>query len=266
MTRKTLTALCTAAALVLGAGCTTTSANGKKDADLSKDPKAQDNAHIHYDLGLNAQAQGDVRTALNEFNLALQYEPGFADAENALGILYHLSFRQLDEAEKHYKQALALKPDYSGAKVNLAALYLDEGRYDEAIALDEEVLKDLEYKNQYLPANNEGWAWYKKGDTARALALIQETVRANPEFCQGYRNLGLIYADQGKLDLALTELQRMVKKCPESAQGFYDLGRVQLRAHDDAGAMKSFQSCKEKSKEGDPLLDDCTRLVAGGKP
>lgn len=248
----------------LAAGCTTTSSAKKED--LANDPKAQDNAHIHYDLGLNAQASGDVRSALNEYNLALQYDPNFADAENALGILYHLAFRQPDEAEKHYKKALQLKPDYSGAKVNLAALYLDLGRYDEAIALDEEVLKDLSYKNQYLPANNEGWAWYKKGDTARALSLILETVRANPDFCQGYRNLGLIYAEQGKLDLAQTELERMVKKCPESAQGFYDLGKVQLRAHKDAAAMKSFQLCRDKSKEGDPLLDDCTRLVGGGGP
>lgn len=246
------------AALVL-AGCTTT----PPKPDPKDDPKAHDNAEIHFNLGAQAQANQDVRQALNEYQVALQYDPNYADPENGLGLLYHLSFRQLDEAEKHYQRALAIKPDFSKAKVNLAALYLDEARYDEAIALDEQVLKDLQYQGGFLVANNEGWAYYKKGDAQRALALIKEAVRVNPDFCQGYRNLGIIYAETGQVDAARLELDRMVKKCPEAPQGWYELGKVQLKQKDEAGAKASFAKCRDHAGESDPLFEDCAKLSGG---
>jgi Tfp pilus assembly protein PilF len=249
-------------ALALLAGCP---AAQVKDDAKSEDPKAREQAQIQYDLGANDQAQGNVRQALNEYQTAISIDPYFYEAENAQGLLYHLSFRQLDESERHYKRALELKPDYSSAKNNLAALYSELGRYDACIALEEEVLKDLQYKNSHLAANNQGWCYFKKGDAARALQLIQETVRANPEFCQGYRNLGLIYAEQGKLDTAQLELERLVKKCPDSPQGYADLGEVMLRQKQPDEARKNFILCRDKAKEGDPLLEDCARK-AGGKP
>jgi len=243
--------------LAFAAGCTT----AKPKPDPLVQTKAQDNARIHFDLGVNAQSHGDVRTALQEYLNAVQFDPNCYQAENALGVLYHLSFRQPAVAEKHYQRALQIKPTDSATKVNLAALYLDQQRYGEAIALDEQVIADLEYKKQYLPANNEGWAYFKKGDAARALQLIQDAVRSNPGFCQGYRNLGLIYESQDKLDLSALELSRMVKKCPDSAQGWYDLGRLQLRQHQADAAKKSFAKCRDASKEGDPLLDGCAKLA-----
>ena len=228
--------------------------------------KAHENATIQFSLGANDQASGNVRQALAEYQQALVYDPNYPEAENALGLLYHLSFRQLDESEKHYLQALKLKPDYASAKNNLAALYTYLGRYDDCVRLEEEVLKDLQYKGGFLAANNEGWCLFKKGDIAHGLPLIQEAVRVNPEFCQGYRNLGLIYADQNKLDLAETELDRMVKKCPDAAQGYYELGKVQLRLGKAPDAVHNFGICRDRAKEGDPLLDECTRLEKGGKP
>ena len=244
-------------------GCPSTTTPVKKDEGAEK---LRDQASVHFDLGVNAQIQGDVRAALNEFQLALQIDPTFADAENALGLLYHLAFRQLDESGRHYRRALELRPDYSQARLNLAALELDLSHYDEAIALDEVVLKDLHYKGSYLAANNAGWAYYRKGQTEKALSLIKETVRVNPDFCQGYRNLGLIYSDQNQLELAQLELDRMVKKCPDSPQAHYELGRVELKRHREGEARAAFGRCRDKAKEGEALLEECARLASGGKP
>lgn len=248
-----------AAALAVLALCACPASQQKPD-EPSTGNKAEENSRIHYDLGANDQAQGNVRDALNEYQLALQYDPNNAKAENALGLLFHLSFRQLDEAERHYKRALEIDPKFTSAQVNLAALYLDEGRYDEAIALDDKALGDLEYKGGYLAANNEGWAYFKKGQADRGLALIQQAVRVNPEFCQGYRNLGLIYQSQGKLDMAEVELSRLVKKCPDSPEGHHELGQVESALKKPEQAQKEYCLCRDKSKEGEPLLDACTKL------
>ncbi|MBS2031094.1 MAG: social motility TPR repeat lipoprotein Tgl [Deltaproteobacteria bacterium] len=236
------------------------------DPNGSGGDKAHENATIQFSLGANDQSTGNVRQALAEYQQALVYDPNYPEAENALGLLYHLSFRQLDESEKHYLRALQIKPDYASAKNNLAALYTDEGRFDDCVRLEDEVLKDLQYKGGFLAANNEGWCLFKKGDVARGLPLIQESVRVNPEFCQGYRNLGLIYDQEGKLDMAETELSRMLKKCPDSAQAYYELGKVQLKLGKPTDAVRNFGTCRDRAKEGDPLLDECIRLEKGGKP
>jgi type IV pilus assembly protein PilF len=222
------------AAALLGAtllGCPSASTPVKKDEGAEK---LRDQAGVHFDLGVNAQGQGDVRAALNEFQLALQIDPTFADAENALGLLYHLAFRQLDESERHYRRALELRPDDSQARLNLAALELDLSHYDEAIALDEQVLQDLHYKSSYLAANNEGWAYYRKDQTEKALSLIKETVRVN--------------------------------KCPDSPQAHYELGRVELKRHQEGPARAAFGRCRDKAKEGEALLEECSRLASGGRP
>jgi tetratricopeptide (TPR) repeat protein len=226
-------------------------------------PRDQDSARIHYDLGVNAEQSGDVRAAVREYEASLFYDKAYEKSENALGILYHLSFRHLDEAERHFKLALQLKPNFSEAQLNLGNLYLDEGRYDEAINLYETVLKDMFYRKPYLAENNEGWAYYKKGDVVRSLSLIQEAVRTNPEFCQGFRNLGLIYRDQQKLDLSLEEFGRMLKKCPQNPEGHYELGTLLLRMNREEEARFHFATCRDLSREGEPLLDTCTALAAG---
>ena len=103
--------------------------------------KERQGAEAHYDLGISAQASGDVRSALREFEESLKLDDDFADAHNAIAVLLHLAFDKKDEAEKHYKRALEIRPTFSEAKVNLGNLYLDEGRLDEAIALYQQALK-----------------------------------------------------------------------------------------------------------------------------
>ena len=70
---------------------------------------------------------------------------------------------------------------------------------------------------------------------------------------------------QAELDTAQLELERLVKKCPDSPQGYADLGEVMLRQKQPDEARKNFILCRDKAKEGDPLLEDCARK-AGGKP
>ena len=44
--------------------------------------KERQGAEAHYDLGINAQAAGDVRSALKEFEESLKLDDDFAEAHN----------------------------------------------------------------------------------------------------------------------------------------------------------------------------------------
>ncbi|HXN40990.1 MAG TPA: social motility TPR repeat lipoprotein Tgl, partial [Myxococcaceae bacterium] len=159
--------------------------------------REQRGAEIHYDLGVNAQQAGEMRSALAEFETALTLDPGFAEAHNAIALLLSNAFGRPEEAIAHLNKALEIRPTFSEAKVNLGVVLSQQGRYDAAIKLFEEALNDMRYPTPYFAEGNLGWALYKKGDTKMALDHIRAAVTIEPKFCQGYRNLGIIESESG---------------------------------------------------------------------
>jgi len=224
--------------------------------------KERQGAEAHYDLGVNAQQNGDVRTALREYEESLRLDDDFADAHNAIALLLHLSFDRKDEAEKHYRRALEIRPTFSEAKVNLAALYLDEGRLDEAIALYEQALNDMLYATPYIAEASMGWAYFKKGDTPRALEHLRAAVTTNPQFCLGYKDLGLVQDARGDLAAACTEFGRFVEACPKVAEAYQLRGSCEVRQGRTAEARASFDACVENASGANQtrIREECARL------
>jgi type IV pilus biogenesis/stability protein PilW len=230
-------------------------------------------AEAHYDLGINAQGQGEVRSALQEFEQALKLDDDFAEAHNAIAVLYHLSFDKKDEAEKHYKRALEIRPSFSEARVNLGNLYLDQGRLDDAIKAYNTALNDMLYPTPYIAEANLGWAYFKKGDSAKALEHLRTAVTANPQFCLGYKNLGLVQDAKGDLDAACTEFGRFVEACPKVAEAYQLRGSCEVRSGRASAARASFDACVQNAvgPTQTRMREECTRLRdqlggQGGRP
>ena len=128
-----------------------------------------DFAEAQFNLGLCHEAQGRLEEAVSCYRRAAECKPGYADAHARAGKLLDslnrpkesaLHYRQaveakpdwvevwnslgnalLDanqsradflEAEKCYKQALALQPDVPEVYLNMAVMYQDAAKYDEA--------------------------------------------------------------------------------------------------------------------------------------
>ncbi|XXF75489.1 social motility TPR repeat lipoprotein Tgl [Myxococcaceae bacterium GXIMD 01537] len=236
------------ALLLLAVGC--------RHAPTEKEQQA---AEIHHDLGIQAQQHGNMQEALLEFRKSLELDPDYPEAHNAMGVLLHLAFRRPGEALTHYEKALDVRPNYSEAKANLANVHLDQGRYDAAIKLYEEVLNDMLYPTPYFAHGNLGWAFYKKGDTNRAVESIKAAVTLNPGFCLGYKNLGLIYTDTGKTEEACRQFGRYRETCPEVADAYMREGVCQAKLGQVDAARKSFSTCEEKAVPV-TLKDECRSL------
>lgn len=224
--------------------------------------KERRSSEIHYDLGVQAQQSGNVQDALREFQKALELDPDNPDAHNALGILLHLSFRRPGEALEHYEKALKVRPTFSEARTNMANVHLDQGRYDEAIKLYEQVLNDMLYSTPYIAQSNLGWALYKKGETERGVQSIKASVTTNPGFCMGYRNLGIIYDETGRTSEACRQFSRYRESCPEMAEAYMREGVCQAKLGQVDAAKQAFTACEAKAKASEQVLkDDCHRLL-----
>jgi Tfp pilus assembly protein PilF len=224
--------------------------------------KERRSAEIHYDLAIQAQQQGLMQDALRELQVSLDNDPDYPEANNAMGLLLHLVFRRPAEAIGHYERALKVRPTFSEARTNLANVHLDQGRYDEAIKLYEQVLNDMLYPTPYIAQSNLGWALYKKGETEKALENIKAAVTTNPSFCLGYRNLGTIYDETGRTDDACRQYTRYRENCPEVADAYLREGVCQAKRGQVEEAKAAFAACEAKAKAAEQeLKDDCRRLL-----
>jgi len=224
-------------------------------------PSARDKetAQIHYELGINAQQANNPQEALKEFRTALELNPGYVEANNAMGILLHLGFNKPEEAIPYYKRALEIDPNYSEAKNNMGNAYLDLRRYDEAAKLYEEVLADLLYPVPYIPRANLGWALYKKGDVLKGIEKLKQAVALNPKFCLGYKNLGVIYEEKGDRLESCRFFGKYREACPDEGDAYYREGLCLAKLGKVTEAGDRFKSCETKTRS-EALKEDCKRL------
>lgn len=224
--------------LAMGATCS------KRGSDAERGK-----ASIHYDLGIQAMQSGDPRGALAEYLKAVEIDPDFALAHNALGLTYHLSFDKPDLAIEHYRKALEKNPKYTEVQINLGNVYLSTDRCPQAIPYYEKALADLLYRTPEIPENNLGWCLHKLGKSDEGIAHIRRAVAANGRFCLGYRNLALIYTERNDRANALQSYALFARNCPEIAEARYQYGKAALGTGDTDLAQREFEACLEKSSD-----------------
>jgi type IV pilus assembly protein PilF len=240
------------AALALSAGC--------KHRPTEKEQRA---AETHYNLGRVAAQSGSIQEAAREYQAALALDEGFPEAHNGYGLLLHLSFGRREEAIQHYKRALEIRPNFSDAKTSLGVVYMDLGKYDEAIKLFDEALNDMLYAEPYIAHANRGWALFKKGDVRGGMESIQMAVTTNPKFCLGYKLLGQIHDEQVQTELACDYYGRFRDACPDAAEAYYQEGVCLAKLGKTEEARKDFAACQTKSvlPGTRDFRADCKRLL-----
>lgn len=234
-------------------------------AGCKSGPDAQERrgAEIDYDLGVNFLQNGQVQDAYKSFKSAEAKDPNFPEPHFGMGTLLQFSFKKLDEAEQEYKKAIELrKGDYTEAKVSLGTVHLEQGRYDEAIALFNEALNDMAYKTPFFAEGNLGWALYKKGQTPQAIDHLKSAITTNPHFCLGYKDLGIIYQEQGQLDRACEQFEDFHEKCPQAAEGAFRLAVCAAKKGDLAAEKKALEDCV-KAKDDPVQVDECRTTLEG---
>jgi len=137
--------------------------------------------------------------AEKEYREAIRINPNFAGAHNNLGNLL-ANLQQYDEAEKEYREAIRINPNYALAHNNLGVLLMNLQRYDEA---------EKEYR---------------------------EAIRINPNYAEAHNNLGILLADLKRHDEAEKEYREAIRINPNYAEAHGNLGNLlkNLKRYDEA--------------------------------
>jgi Flp pilus assembly protein TadD len=104
-----------------------------------------------------------------------------------------------------------------------------------------------------------GWAYYKKGDTEKAVENIRAAVTLNPNFCLGFKNLGIIHEQTGNTEEACKQFGTYREKCPDEADALMREGVCLARQGQVDAAKERLDTCQSKATQ-QALKDECRRL------
>ncbi len=251
---------------------------GKYDiavADLRLLAQAMPNdASVQERLGYAMFRQGKPAEAEKIIERALEMQPGMVAAMQDLVALYAGQHREseivprlrqqiarspqtsefyelmgnafvnagdLASAEQAYNDALRRNPDALYASLQLAGLYSQRGRQEEALA---GLKKLLERHPDTLAAYALlGNIYEKLGNTAQAEKAYQDALQRDPDFAPALNNLAWLYAEKGgNIDMALGLAQRAKSRVPDNPSITDTLAWIEYRKGLYDSATRSFES------------------------
>jgi len=170
-------------------------------------------------------------TAADRMARALPF-PGLQhrDSFQRNAFTYGVAFFQhgfLDQAERSFKQVIAIKPDAPEAYYNLGTLYL---RQNSLQAARENLEQTVKLRPEHPEAwNNLGMLAAQEGKTEEAITCFQRSLQSRPRYGTALVNLGNLYRRQGNLSDAETSLKRAVESEPKNPEASYGLGMLYAR-------------------------------------
>ena len=183
--------------------------------ELKKAEELYPDDHItQFDLGLTYYYRDRYDQAIEHLQRAIQLKPDYAPAINTLGNTYsamgqwdkaietyeriiedafygtpHFALSNMGvayynkkdyaQAEHYFLEALKMNPDFINALAGLGTMYIDQGRYDEAVVkLGRAVRKDPKVGKLHFEL---GRAYRGQGDTVQARAEFAKAAELAPD-------------------------------------------------------------------------------------
>jgi tetratricopeptide (TPR) repeat protein len=250
-TMKTIRASFVVAAAL--AACTPVKEEVKKDPVVTA-PKPQGKAsRERFAEAVASFDAGKFDEARAGFQAVADKVPGNALLQFNLGVVAERQGKLVD-AIAFYEAAHKLDPKHKPTLLNLGRAYRLQDKFAQAIALYEAALQDP--ANEYdVDINNNLTVAYrlaKKYDRAEATARkVLARTRDNPD---AYKNLALIYFDQGNYRLA-EFISANARKLDEKDPGVYNnLGLIYLKLDDRRLALGQFQKAVSLNRDFAPSL------------
>ena len=190
------------------------------------------------------EAYPKVRAAAEK---ALEMDNTLAGAYASLGYVKYRYDWDWAGAEKDFKRALDLDPNYGYAHLSYSLYLSDMGRHDEAI---KEAKRGLESDALSLDFNNVlGWILYEASRYDRAIEQLQNLLEIDQNYWVAHENLARAYAGKGMYKKAIVEAQKAIELSGRNKTAIATLGYIYALAGRKDKARKVLDDLLELSKK-----------------
>ena len=179
-------------------------------------------------------------------NKALEIDQTLADAHASLAHIKFQYDRDWAGAEREFKRAIDLNPNYAEAHHWYALCLMWMGRQDEALA---EIQRARELDPLSLTINtNVAWVLAIGQHYEQAIEQCGKTLEMDPNFALGRYRLGQTYLLSGKYSEAVAELKKAVA-LSGSPRAMAELGLAYALTGNRSEALKLLGQLSEQSKQ-----------------
>ncbi len=178
---------------------------------------------------------------------ALEIDESLAEPHVSLAHIKYYYDRDWVAAEREYKRAIELNPNYPIAPLWYAVFLMSDGRFDEALA---KARRAQELDPLSLPINMIlGWVFLNARQYDQAVDQLRKTLEMEPNFILGHHRLGLVYEQQGKYAEAIAEFKQVVNLSAGSPLGLAGLAHAYALSGKRAEAQRMLEDLKRLSEQ-----------------
>ncbi len=193
----------------------------------------QSQASYHFSMGQAYSLEGDSNKAIEEYKVALIYDPNSAVVHTRLAGEY-VKRGLLTFAIEQCKISVKLDSKYIDARLLLAGLYsstklVSEAleQYDAVLAIDSKNSEAYVFKGSLL---------LDEGRAKEAIKVLQSLLSKEPDYYLGFYYLGRAYQRIDKVELAISSFRKALAVKPNFTQAGLTLGLLleEKKRSDDA--------------------------------
>jgi len=198
----------------------------------------KDNYLAQNNLGVALYDKGKVDEAIRHYEQALRIKYSYVNAHCNLGAAL-AGKKQYAEAFKHYRECLRIKPGYSEAYYDMGVALSEMGHKDEAIKQYREVLKN--YPHHENANNNLGFLLAGQGKFDEAIAHYEKALATNPDNTLARVNLADALLKKGRIDEALLQVDAALKIEPGNSKLYIKRAELRMKKDDPEGALTEYR-------------------------
>jgi tetratricopeptide (TPR) repeat protein len=212
----------------------------------------------HYSETSNPEVKATIRAAAAK---ALELDPNLAEAHNSQAVFLATYEWNFLEAEKEFRQAIKLNPNYATAHHWLSIILSWQLRDDEAV---EEMKRALEIEPLSRIINNDfGNTFLYQKQTDKAIEQFKKTLELYPDFVQGHHSLALALAKAGKYQEAIAEQNKAITLGGRQFGFVTQLSYINAVSGNRAEAKKLLAELLERKKKDSVGNFDLAIVYAG---
>ncbi len=158
----------------------------------------------------------------------------------------------IDEAIKHYKEAIRLDRNYADPLSNIAVAYSMKGEIDNAIAALKGAINI--FPNYAEAYNNLGTLLLKKQNYDDAEKMLTIALDIRPHYGKAFYNLGRLHMEKNNEEVAWTYFKKATEGDLDVAEGFFTLGQMSLKLKKFDEAVNAFENVVKKGTQTPQVL------------
>ncbi|MEA5418962.1 CHAT domain-containing tetratricopeptide repeat protein, partial [Spirulina sp. CCNP1310] len=267
------------------------SSTGESSSRLNT-PQIKPTAIELYNQGTNRRNAGDLMGAIAKYTQALNISPNYADAYDALGIIYcdhlheyqkaiddftkaieieknqssywenrgraYLLWKQYEKAIENFNRAIVLDPCNTSAHGNLGVVYKDLNQYQEAIKNFDQVI-NIDRRDIYAYCNR-GSAYHNLGYYEEAIQDFDRAIKLDPDDAYAYNGRGYAYYKLGYYEEAVRDFDRAIKIEPNHVYSWKNRGFLLYYQSGYQAALDNWNEALDKHINPDTEPLNCAIL------